>query len=71
MLQKHPENRISAAEALEHKWFQMYKEKDKQLQVMQNPALTGAVEDETKNIKIDFDEKDKTNAVDLKDMTYT
>lgn len=37
MLQKHPENRISAVEALEHKWFKDHEEETKATENGQNP----------------------------------
>lgn len=64
MLQKYPENRISAKEALEHKWFKMNPEEGEppQLKVMKLPVLeksTPVNMIKESNIKMNFDEQAK------------
>jgi serine/threonine protein kinase len=49
LLQKHPENRLSAVEALNHQWFQINGEKKVVIPIIAS----------RKEIKMEFEEKDK------------
>jgi hypothetical protein len=52
LLQKHPENRLSAVDALNHQWFKMFGQGEKKQVVL--PIVAAR-----KEIKMEFEEKDK------------